>query len=117
MPEPILVAIAASLASKGAGSLYDTVKQKFTGRKRALDTLDAAKGASPDSQEVAALAEELAIAEAYDQQFRERLRSEYTAVQAQTTAFDSGVANNVGGSVTGNVLQAREIHGNVSFGV
>lgn len=63
-----------------------------------------------------ALARELAVAEAYDPEFGERLREEWTAVQAQSTASGDGVANTIGGSVSGNVVQARDIHGDITFG-
>ena len=53
MPEPILVSIAAALATKSATSLYDLVKRKFTGRKEAVAALEAADGTAPDSPEEA----------------------------------------------------------------
>lgn len=112
--EPILIEIAAALAAKTAESLYDLVRNKFKGRSQALDTLDAANGAAPDSPQVIKLAEELAMAEAYDQQFREQLRMEWAAIKGQ--APGSGVANSIGGTVTGNVVQACDIQGNITFG-
>ena len=118
MPELVLIEIAAALAAKAAESLYDLVKNKFKGRKHALDALDAADGAAADSPQITALAEELAMAEAYDPKFSEELRSQWTAIKAQTaaSAADDGVVNTVSGSVTGNVVQARDIHGDVTFG-
>lgn len=114
MAELILIEIAAALAAKSAESLYELVRNKFKGREQALDTLDAANGAAPDSPRVIELAEELAMAEAYDEQFKEQLRRQWSAIKG--TASDSGVVNSVGGTVTGNVVQARDIQGNISFG-
>lgn len=116
MPEPILVEIAAALAAKTAESLYDLVKNTFKGRKQALDTLNAANGAPKDSPQVIALAEELAAAEAYDPQFSGQLRGGWAKIQARNTASGDGVANSIGGDVKGSVVQARDIHGNISFG-
>ena len=114
MPELMLIEIAAALAAKATELLYELVRNKFKGRKQALEALDAANGAAPDSPQVIKLAEELAMAEAYDEQFKEQLRREWTTIKAE--ASDSGVANSISGTVTGNVLQTRDIHGNITFG-
>jgi hypothetical protein len=113
MPEIVLIEIAAALAAKVAESLYDLVKGKFKGRKQAMETLDAAIGAAPDSPQVIALARELEMAEAYDPAFGERLRAEWVSVRSQ--ASGGGVTNSVTGQVLGNVVQARDIHGSITF--
>jgi hypothetical protein len=115
MPEPILVSIAAALAAKGIQSVYDLVKKKFGNRKEAKAALEAAQDAAPNSPEVRALAAELERAEADDPQFAVELRQLWQAVSAQQ-AGDNSVNNQLSGIVTGNVLQARTIQGNVSFG-
>lgn len=112
MPDVILVEIAAALASKATESLYDLVRDKFKGRKKALEVLAAADGAAPGSPPVVALAEELETAEAYDEQFAARLRAEWN----QIAASGGGVVNQVSGNVTGNVIQARDIHGDITLG-
>jgi hypothetical protein len=114
--EPVLIEIAAALAAKTAESLYNLVRNKFKGRKQALDTLNAANGAPKDSPQVIALAEELATAEAYDPQFSEQLRRGWAEIQTHNVASGDGVANSVSGNVKGSVVQARDIHGNISFG-
>ena len=114
MPELVLIEIAAALAAKTAESVYELVRNKFKARKQALATLEAANGAAKDSPQVIALAEELATAEAYDPQFSEQLRAQWAAVQGQ--ASDGGVVNTISGRVTGNVVQARDITGDISFG-
>jgi hypothetical protein len=114
MPDVILIEIAAALAAKTAESLYEFVRNKFRARKKALDVLDAASGAAPDSPQVIALAEELATAEDYDQQFGEQLRAQWAAIQGQ--AYDGGVVNTISGTVRGDAVQARDIHGGITFG-
>jgi hypothetical protein len=105
MPDTVLVEIAAALAAKASDSLYDLVRNAFKGRKKAVQALDAADGAAPDSPLLVALARELELAETSDQRFAEQLRAEW-----------SGVVNRITGTVTGNVVQARDIHGDITFG-
>jgi hypothetical protein len=105
MPDTVLVEIAAALAAKASDSLYDLVRNAFKGRKKAIQALDAADGAAPDSPLLVALARELELAETSDQRFAEQLRAEW-----------SGVVNRITGTVTGNVVQARDIHGDITFG-
>ena len=114
MPEPVLVAIAAALAGKVATSLYELVKQKFSGNPEAELALESAEGTAPDSPEVVVLAEELAGAERADPAFGTDLRAEW-ARSVEQHADHGGVTNSVTGNVTGKVVQARDIQGGVSF--
>jgi hypothetical protein len=114
MPEPILVAIAATLAAKSATSLYDLVKRKFAKDLAATAALDAASAAPGDPEPVKALAERLHQAEADDEQFADALRTEWQKLpEARTT--HGGVHNQVTGNVTGKVVQAGDVHGNISL--
>ncbi|UVS77371.1 hypothetical protein [Actinokineospora sp. UTMC 2448] len=113
--DPILVDVAAALAARSATSLYDTVKAWFTRGGRQADVLEAAEGAAPDSPEVAALAEELARAEADDPEFADTLRAEWEAARDDPAA-GGGVSNRITGTVTGNVLQMKDNNGTISFG-
>jgi hypothetical protein len=113
MPEPVLVSIAAALAGKTVMSLYDLVKKKFGARAEAKAVLEAAEGAAPDSAEVKALAVELERTAAGDREFSEELRSLWASTQQHA---DNGAVNNqISGNVSGKVVQARDIEGNVSF--
>src|SRR5262249_49419850 len=114
MPEPILVSIAAALAGKAATSVYELVKRKFAGRDKAAEKLAAAEGAEPESAEVAALAQELADAERDDPEFAAELRAEWAGYVSQS-AERGAIANQVGGAVSGKVVQARDIEGGVSL--
>ncbi|OLF09046.1 hypothetical protein BLA60_20900 [Actinophytocola xinjiangensis] len=111
MAEPVLVSIAAALAAKAATSLYELVRRTFAGREDAEAALTAAEGAAPDSAEVAALADQLAAAERADPEFATELRG----IWGQVGATDGGVVNQITGTVSGKVVQARDIQGGISF--
>ncbi|MBM7769806.1 hypothetical protein JOD54_000010 [Actinokineospora baliensis] len=115
MPEPVLVSIAAALAGKSVGALYELVRDRFSKRADAAAALAASAGAEPESAEVAALAEELDREQRADPEFAERLREQW-ANEAQAGHADrGGVVNQITGTVSGKVLQARDIQGGVSF--
>ncbi|GAB3469200.1 hypothetical protein [Actinophytocola sediminis] len=113
MPEPVLVSIAAALASKGAGALYELVKRKFQGKDTAETALNAAQGAEPDSPEVEALSEQLAAVERSDPEFAAEIRERWQ--ETVTKAESGGVVNQISGNVTGKIVQARDIQGGVRF--
>ncbi|MGH3757611.1 hypothetical protein [Actinophytocola sp.] len=114
MPEPILVAIAAALASRSAGSLYELVKRKFSEKRESIAALAAADGKPADSPEVAALSAELAAAEQADPDFSTSLRALWQQTITTQQVERGGVANQISGDVQGNVVQARDI-GRVDF--
>lgn len=108
MPEPILVSIAAALASKAATSLYDLAKRKFVGHAKASAELEAAVEQPDDPRLIEILAERLAAAEDDDPEFR-------TALRAAWASHNSGnVHNQVRGHVA-KLVQARDIHGNITL--
>jgi hypothetical protein len=115
MPEPVLVSIAAALAGKAISSLYDMVKKRFANRAEAQAALEAATAAPDDQQAVHALAEQLATEEAADPAFGATLRTEWAKAGVEQHADHGGVTNQVTGDVSGKVLQARDIHGDISF--
>ncbi|MET9224643.1 hypothetical protein [Lentzea sp. NPDC003310] len=116
MPEEVLISIAAALAGKGMTSLHELVQRKFGERRSAVAALEAVEGQPADSPEVGSLAAYLTSAAKEDPRFREELIAAFTATRAGQTATSRGVTNQVTGNVTGPVVQARNIHGNVSFG-
>lgn len=115
MSDPVLVSIAAAIAGKAAVSVYEFVKQRFAGRRAAAAVLETADGAAPDSAEVRALSEALAAAEKADPEFGVVLRSLWHAESVAQQADRGGVANQIAGSVSGKVVQARDIQGGVSL--
>jgi hypothetical protein len=115
MVEPLLMSIATTLATKAAGSLYELVRKAFRHRPSAAAALEAATGAPPESAPVQALAERLAEVSANDPEFGRRLQVEWAKVEVSQQADQGGVNNQVAGPVTGKVLQARDIHGDITF--
>jgi hypothetical protein len=115
VPEPVLVSIAAALAGRAVKGLYELVRAHFADDPDATAALDAAEGAAEDSPEVRELGERLERAEAADPEFGERLRAEWAATGVNQRAESGGVTNLISGSVSGKVVQARDITGNVSF--
>lgn len=112
VPEPVLVSIAAALATKAVSGLYQLVKARFAEDPVATAALTAAEGASEDSAEVAELGTALEHAQRKDPEFAERLRAEWE----KTTVTQTGrVVNQISGTVHGKVLQAGDIQGGVSF--
>jgi hypothetical protein len=115
MLDSILVAIAASLADKSAASLYDFVKSSFAKHRSALSALSSAEGATPESPEVHALAEELQKMEAVDPEFGDELRSRWREATSVTAQADhGGTTNQISGHV-GKAVQAGEIHGDITL--
>lgn len=114
MPEPILVSIAAALAAKGATGLYDLVRRKFAKNSGALAALEAASSAPEDEGPITALAERLYEAEAEDGEFSEALREEWNKLP-ESRVSHGDVHNSVTGTVTGKVVQLRDVHGNINL--
>jgi hypothetical protein len=112
MPDSMLIAIATTLVTKAAGSLFDLVKAKL-GKRGGKDVavLDAAVEAGPESPEVGELAGVLDVVTREDPAFAEQLRTEWRAVQAGT----GDVHQSITGNVSGRVVQARDIQGGITF--
>lgn len=115
MAEPILVAIAAALAGKGASSLYELVRRKFGRNEEAVEALEAARGAAPESDAVVVLSERLESAEREDPEFAAKLRTLWQDLSVHQRVDGPGVANHISGGNSGQVAQARDIQGGVSF--
>lgn len=114
MPEPMLIAIATTLATKAAGSLFDLVKAKLAKRGgKDVAALDAAIDAGPESAEVTELAEVLEAAQQEDPAFAEQLREEWRELSIQ--AGSGNVTQTISGNVSGKVVQARDIQGGITF--
>lgn len=109
MPEPILVSIAAALAGKAATGLYDLAKRKFSGHKEATAELEAAVAQPDDPRRIEILAERISRTEHDDPEFRTALRA------AWASHSSDNVHNQVQGSVVGKLVQARDIHGNITL--
>ena len=112
MPDSMLIAIATTLATKAAGSLFDLVKAKL-GKRGSKDVavLDAAVAAGPESAEVGELAQVLDEVQQEDPAFAEELRTQWHAVQSGS----GDVHQSITGTVSGRVVQARDIQGGITF--
>jgi hypothetical protein len=115
VPEPVLVSVAAALAGRLVMGLYDLVKAKFADDPQASAVLVAAEGAAQDSPQVRELAETLEAKQAADPEFAERLHAEWQQSRVGQQAENGGVTNQVTGNVSGKLLQARDIHGDITF--
>lgn len=114
MVDSVLLEIAGTLAAKATGTLYELVRSTFSRHRKAAATLELAEGEAPDSTPVLALAERLAEVEAAEPDFGPALRDEWAKVASVTqTADHGGVTNSISGTVSGNVVQARDITGGV----
>jgi hypothetical protein len=58
----------------------------------------------------------LAQAVAEDPEFDAELRDLWRALSPHLDASHGGVVNSVSGTVEGNLVQARDVHGGISFG-
>ncbi|MBB4687174.1 hypothetical protein [Amycolatopsis jiangsuensis] len=111
MPEPILTAVATALATKAAQGLYELVKRKFSKDEKAVATLESATPDNPAS--IQALAERLDTESREDPAFAAELRTKFEVHQS---ASEGGVNNQVSHVAEGGkVVQARDVHGNISF--
>ena len=115
MPEPVLVSIAAAVAGRAVIGLYNLVKAKFAGDPEASAVLEAAEGAAEDSPQVRELAAKLQAKQAEDPVFDKEVRAEWERVSIEQRAESGGVTNQISGQVSGKVVQARDIQGDIKF--
>ncbi|MFD0204479.1 MULTISPECIES: hypothetical protein [Saccharothrix] len=109
MPEPMLVSIAASLATRAVAGLYELVRAKFADDPVATAALTAAEGAAEDSPQVAALSETLERAIQADPAFGAELRAHHAVTQT------GRVNNQISGTVHGTVVQAGDVTGGINL--
>jgi hypothetical protein len=115
VPEPVLVSIAAAAASRTVAGLYKLIKDKFSDDPVATAVLEAAEGTAEDSQEVQDLSATLEHTAGQDSAFSEELRELWHQANVAQRGDSGGVANQVSGTVHGNVVQARDISGGITF--
>ncbi|NMO56707.1 hypothetical protein HH310_36730 [Actinoplanes sp. TBRC 11911] len=125
--EDIFAAVALTLATNAAEALTEggkaafaalagLIKRRFRGRGSAQAALVEAEADPADDTRIESLREELARAAAEDPRFDQELRRLWRDLAPALTAGTGGVINNVSGSVEGNVVQARDVQGGISFG-
>lgn len=127
--DPILTAIAAALAKEAVtvgktalAALVRRVREKFGHDPGAEIVLASAQENPDDEKWIDALAKVLDRTGEQDPEFAADLRElwtaakpEVTSVHVEQTAGDGGVNNSVSGNVSGHVVQARDINGEVNI--
>lgn len=115
MPDGFALAVVAALAGKDTavlaeGGLVEVIRERLRDETRAL----AAAPADPDRR--LALAEALSRAMAADAEFAGRVRDRWSAqaVKPGSPVERGGVVNSFGG-VAEKVVQARDVHGDITF--
>ncbi|MGI5180590.1 hypothetical protein ACQEVZ_30180 [Dactylosporangium sp. CA-152071] len=127
MDQEILTAIAVALATgaaeglAGGGraafeALAQLVRRAFQGRASAHAALADAEANPADETRIGTLQQALTEAVAEDPAFETDLQAVWRDLSPHLTAGYGGVANNVSGTIEGNVVQARDVHGGISFG-
>ena len=122
MPDPILFAVAAAVAAKGAeaaiaggrdamAALVGLVRRKLSGTAEGSAALAASAENPDDPWRRERLAAALADLAETDRAFGRDLRQHWAAAKAEA----DGVVNQFSGLAGGPVVQARDIHGDISF--
>lgn len=125
MTDPFLDSLAAALAGQavtalGAAGTKALEKVRELVRRRAENdpemgaALEAAEAPSAPEPTVKALAERLDQACGQDPEFARRLRAEGAEVHQEISASGNSVVNTISGNAD-KVIQAREIHGGITF--
>jgi hypothetical protein len=128
MDQQMATAIAVTLATKAAEGLTEggraafealarVVRRAFQGRPSARVALVDAEADPTDEARIGALRRALAHVAAEDPAFEADLRELWRELSPQLTATGGGIVNNVSGTADGNLVQARDVHGGISFGI
>ena len=119
--QELLTTVAVTLATKTAEGLAAGGRAAF----EALSRLVYRKFRSPEpgtevdlpkDARIDTLRQSLARAIANDPAFEAELRDSWAALSPHLIATTGETFNNVSGTVEGNVVQARDVHGGISFG-
>lgn len=127
MTDDILATVALTVATKAAegiaeggkaafAALVSLVRRRFRGHPSAEVALADAESDPADEMRIHSLRDALARQAADDPDFAAELRRLWQQLHPHLIADDSGVINHVSGPVAGNVVQARDVHGGISFG-
>ncbi|MFI7026823.1 hypothetical protein ACIBMZ_29320 [Micromonospora sp. NPDC049900] len=95
--------------------LTEFLRHRFRHDRASRETLEVAVR-RPDLHTARHLAALLAHAARQDPTFNDQFRTRFAHTQAVIAAGPGDVTNTVSGDVSGSTVQARDIHGGVSFG-
>ncbi|MEU1607163.1 hypothetical protein [Micromonospora matsumotoense] len=126
MTDPIMLAAATTLVTWGTtqlaqggreavGSLVTFLRERFRREPAARAAIEGAFH-EPSPAATRLLAAVLAEEVSRDPGFAAEFRNRWAKAEAALVASTDGVANSVSGDVSGPVVQARDIHGGISFG-
>ena len=127
MDEQFVAALAVGLAGKLVDGLAEAGKATFQGLVRlvlrrfrsdpaAQSALVATEADPSDPGCRGRLRAALERLTAEDPDFDAELRALWSDLQPHLAAASGGVVNNISGDVSGGVVQARDVHGGISFG-
>ena len=125
MPDEIVLAIATTLATKGAeamiaggksaiAALVGLVRGRFGTDSQEAVALREAVADPAERERQFALADVLAQAMADDHRFAEQVLAHWHAVRAEVTV-DRGVVVNQFSGIADKVMQVRDVHGTISL--
>jgi hypothetical protein len=125
--DQVATAIAVALAAKVADGLTEggkvafralarLVRRKLGGDSSASTALQAAELDPSNEARLQELRVALEAAMSADPVFAAEMRRLWRGVQEERAGDRDGVVNSFSGTARGNVLQARDVHGGISFG-
>lgn len=125
--DQFMATLAVALAGKVADGLAEAgrvtcqglvrlVRRRFRSDPAAEEALEAAEADPSDSGHLDRLRAALERLAAEDPAFDTELRALWREVQPHLAAASGGVVNMVSGDVRGGVVQARDVHGGITFG-
>lgn len=126
MAEPLTTSIATAIVAGAASAVSDgvralitklasLVRERFRRTPSDQEILESAVGAPRDHTTVLQLAEALERHMRNDPTFARNVRALWMEIQTEAGVRDQ-VTNVVSGQVHGNVVQARDVQGGISFG-
>jgi len=127
MDQQMVTAIAVALATKASEGLAEggraafeslarLVRRAFQSRAAASAALTDAEVDPADGARITALQRALSHVMSEDPAFDTDLQDLWREISPHLTVSDGGIVNNISGRVEGNAVQARDIHGGISFG-
>jgi hypothetical protein len=115
---PLLSKIFSGTTGKAGEQLWDSlssvVRRVFSRRSTSVEAVKRLGERPGDPDSIKALAQALVTDTSHDPQAAAQLRHWLVAAE-HTISEEERVTNTVTGDVRGNILQARDIHGNITF--
>lgn len=126
MTDEIMMTVAAAVAAKAAEALVSAghnavtrlvhlVRDRFTKDPNEAEVFQAAAAEPTDEERVRALGELLERDARADRAFADHLHSLWSEARPEVVADNGVVVNQITGNVGGHAVQARDIHGDVTF--